>query len=141
MKRITIFLVLVFCLAGLFAEAPKYTEQNLLDYLVDKPGSSLPAEGERIEVSAGLFSIESADIDGPGMDYIVKFVGARLSPRVFSKLIYIYSEDMKTEKLWQEQTIIINAETMFLFYTGKTAPAVNGSGNRVELPIFIAKGL
>lgn len=141
MKKFIISLFILFLTVGLSAEDTKYTEENFLNYLTNYPGSSLPEVGERIEIQEGFFTIESIAMDGPGQDYIVKYSGASLSPLVFSRKIYIYSETMKTRKMWQGQSLLINAESIIITYTGKTAPAINAEGNRVELPIFIAEGL
>jgi hypothetical protein len=86
-----------------------------------------------------LLSVVSASIDGPGMDYIVKYSGASFSPLIYSKMIYIYSETMQTRKYWIEGNIVINATPITIYYTGQTAPAINENGNRVELPVFIAE--
>lgn len=137
MKKIITTLLFLFLTFGCFAEDKKYTVEDLLNYLTNYPGATMPEPGVKITIPDGFFSIEDATIDGPGMDYIVQFSGAHESPLIYSKLLYIYSETMQTRKYWQGGTEIINATPITIYYTGKTAPAINAEGNRVELPIFI----
>lgn len=140
-KYIMATLCFLFLVLGCFAEETKYTEEDLMNYLTNYPGSTMPGIGEKIKIRDGFFSIEYSAIDGPGVDYIVQFSGAHGSSFLFSKKLYVYSENMKTRKLWVEGDEILNATPIIIYYTGQTAPAINEDGNRVELPVFIAEGL
>lgn len=140
MKKIFFIFVLVSCFAAGFAEEEEYTFDDLFEYFAVAPGSKLPPEGKRVKVMAGVLAVEDVSIDGDGMDYLIKSGTLKLS-RNYSRLIYVYSENIKTsffpsDGYWPSATFVINE--IELVYTGKTAPAINGDGNRIEVPIFIA---
>lgn len=143
MKKIFFILVLLSCFAAGFTQDKKYTFDDLSDYLMNSPGSKLPPEGEKVFIIGGFFSVEYAAIDGDGMDYLVKDAGLKLSGW-FSRLLYLYGEGLKTHKTMSDgywPTVITIQDDMEIVYTGKTAPAVDAEGNRVEVPVFIAKKL
>ena len=109
-----------------------YGFTNLVDYMCSIPGSTLPNEGYSFYVEApASFVIEDASIDGKGVDYLCSYAGQY-------GLIYIYGENLET--MPQFNRISFHSLKPFtLTYTGKTAPALSKYGNRVEIPIFIAK--
>ena len=139
MKKIIttfLFLFLAFCC---FAEGTKYTFENLSEYFMNAPGAKLPDVGEKIEIRGGSLSVEHVTIDGDGMDYLVKDASLRLLG-YFSRLIYLYSENATTRKTMDDgywPSIIVIQNDLVIEYTGKTAPAIDAEGNRVEVPIFI----
>lgn len=140
MKKLFFIFVLVSCLAAGFAQQKKYTYEDLSDYFMNAPGSKLPPEGERFSVMGGFFSVECVSIDGDGMDYLVKDAALKMYG-YFSRLIYIYSENAQTRKTMSDgywPSILTIQNDLELVYTGKTAPAIDAEGNRVEVPIFIA---
>lgn len=143
MKKITMAtLFILFLSFGLFAQATEYTMQDLLDFMQNVPGSHLPEEGQPIKVIGGFFAIEDVNIDGPGMDYLVTYSGTKHASMCWSKLIYIYSENMKTRKVagfYNNPTFITNDTNITLKYTGHSVPAIGSEGNRIEVPIFIAE--
>ena len=139
MKKTIITLLILFLTFGFFADESKYTFDNLSDYFMNAPGATLPKEGEKVKVIGGLLAVEYAAIDGDGMDYLVKDATLK-SYGYFSRLIYIYSENVKTHKTMSDgywPSMIVIQNDLEIVYTGKTAPAVSAEGNRVEVPIFI----
>lgn len=109
-----------------------YKFEDLVDYMVKKPGSTLPNEGCSFYVSApGSFYIEDANIDGNGVDYLCSYAGQY-------GLIYIYGENLETMPSLGKITFH-SLKPFSLTYTGKTALALSKYGNRVEVPIFIAQ--
>ena len=143
MKRfIMTMLLLLTLLVGLFAQAEIYTEKDLLNYLQDVPGSHLPSEDQLVKIRSGFFSVEDVNIDGPGVDYLVKFIGSKYQSMSFSQLIYIYSENIKTRKIpgaYSNPTVITIDTEIVIRYTGYTAPAIRSDGNRIDIPIFITE--
>lgn len=146
MKKSFFIFFLLFCLAGVYAQTSSYGTFDLVNYLVGYPNSSLPEEGTEIWLSSSALSIVSANIDGDGVDYLAVYAGSSVmsSP---SKYICIYAENIKTGrssfynlsgKLVYETTI---SSPITIIYTGKKVPAISKSGNRIEVPLFIEKGL
>ena len=109
-----------------------YGFTDLVNYMCGMPGSTLPNEGSSFYVEApASFYIEDASIDGKGVDYLCSYAGQY-------GLIYIYGENLET--MPNINRISFHSLKPFtLTYTGKTAPALSKYGNRVEIPIFIAK--
>lgn len=143
MKKIITTLLFLFLVFGCFAEGHEYTLDDLLDYCMNAPGAKLPEIGKRFKVPGGYFSVEYVNIDGDGMDYLVKNNGLK-SIGYFSNLLYIYSESAQTAKTMADgfwPSLIIIQNDMEIENTGKTAPAIDAEGNRVEVPIFIGYGL
>ena len=97
MKKIFFIFVLLSCFAAGFTQDKKYTYEDLSAYFRNAPGAKLPEEGEKVKIMGGYFSVEDVNIDGDGMDYLVKDAGLKLYG-YFSKLIYIYSENVQTRK-------------------------------------------
>jgi hypothetical protein len=143
MKKIITTLLFLFLLFGCFAEDHEYNLEDITDYCMNAPGAKLPEIGKRIKIPGGFFSVEYVSIDGDGMDYLVKDASLKLFG-YFSKLLYIYSENAQTHKTMADDywpSIIIIQNDMEIENTGKTAPAIDAEGNRVEVPIFIGYGL
>ena len=139
MKKLFFIFVLLSCFAAGFTQEKKYTYEDLSDYLMNAPGSKLPPEGEKIAIFGGFFSVEAVNIDGDGMDYLVKDASLRMQGW-FSRLLYIYSEKAQTRKTMSDgywPSLILIQNDLEIVYTGKTAPAIDAEGNRVEVPIFI----
>lgn len=136
MKKLFFIFVLLSCFTAGFTQEKKYTSEDLLNYLQNMPGSQLPEEGKWVQIEDGFFSVEYAAIDGPGMDYLVTFIGSKFQSMSFSKFLYIYGERIRTREV-TSGIITINGYIR-IKYTGKTAPAIASDGNRVEVPIFIA---
>lgn len=143
MKKITMTTLFLLILSlGLFAQSENYTDEDLLNYLQNSPGSKLPSKEEYVKVKGGFFSVEDVNIDGPGVDYLVSFIGSKYQSMSFSKLIYIYSENIKTRKIpgsYSFPTVITIDTDIVIRYTGYTAPAIREDGNRIDIPIFITE--
>lgn len=141
MKKLFFIFVLVSCLAAGFAQEKKYTWDDLSYYFMNMPGAELPPAEEPVKINGGRLSVEDIQIDGKGMDYLVKDAGLKLSGN-FSNLIYIYSENIQTRKIRSDgywPTIIVIQNDIEIVYTGVTAPAISEEGNRIDVPVFITK--
>lgn len=144
MKKIVFFFILVFCLIAVVAQSSNYGKKELLQYMTKAPNSFLPEENQEINITPGFFSVVSANIDGDSVDYLVYIFGQK-EHRPYMRPIYIYGENIKTRTTSfydiggvLVQDIIIGNEITIMF-TGKTAPAISVTGNRIEVPIFIQK--
>lgn len=138
MKKLIAFFVLVFCLSVGFAQDVQYTNADLLDYLWCQPKSHLPEEGEEVDIYGGEIIVLDAAIDGNGIDYLVtaiEYNKITSSPRY----IYIYGENIETDMGFDKQLKI--SKPVKIIYTGKTVPGLNAYGKKIEIPVFIEKGL
>lgn len=143
MKKITLTTLIILILsAGLFAQTG-YTQDDLGKYLLDAPGSSLPEKGQEVFIQSGFFSVEYAN-DDPlgGVDYLVESSSAKYGVVNYSKLIFIFSENIKTRKVPAFQgapSYIIIDHDIKIKFTGQFLKANNSRGKEVDVPIFITK--
>jgi len=119
-------------------KSKNYSFEDLVNYMTRMPDSVLPLPDTEFTVQGGAFGIESANIDGDGVDYLVSYAGNY-------GLIYIYGENLKTmpthfvDGMGFKNGITFQNGYITLKYTGMSAPAISQYGNRIEVPIFIAK--
>lgn len=143
MKKLVMTTLLLFLLAGLFAQEAEYTSEDLAKYMADIPGSQLPNEGQEIIIKSGFFSVEY-EKDDPlgGVDYLVEFTGPKYGTAQYSKLLFLFSENIRTRKVPAFQGVpgytIIDHDIKIKF-TGKFLRAINSRGQEVDAPIFITK--
>lgn len=144
MKRKIVIFLLLFLTWGLFSEEKSYSSEDFLNYMQENPGSRAPTENEEVLIKGYYFSVEDSTLNGKGVNYLVRFVVAKLSPSGYSRLIYIYGENIKTiiqPGGYGIPSARVIQNTIKLRNTGITAPALNLSGNRVEIPVFIAESI
>jgi len=144
MKKITMAaLFILFLSFGLFCQETKYTQMDLDQYMLDMPGSHLPDKGQEIFVRAGFFSVEYSN-DDPlgGIDYLVASASPLNGAVGYSKLLFIFSENIQTRKLppFQSRPAYTTIfQDITIKFTGQFLTAINSRGQEVEVPIFITK--
>lgn len=115
-----------------------YSIEELANYMVNMPGSFLPLAYQEFTVPGSSFGIESANINGNGIDYLVSFAGT------YGR-IYIYGENLSTipthfpDLMGFKNGITFKNTNLTLIYTGIFVSTISNYGNRIEIPVFIAK--
>lgn len=142
-KYILTTLILLILSAGLFAQGTGYTQDDLGKYMLDAPGSYLPEKGQEIFIQSGFFYVEYAN-DDPlgGVDYLVESSSVKYGVVNYSKLIFIFSENIKTRKVPAFQgapSYIIIDHDIKIKFTGQFLKANDSRGKEVDVPIFITK--
>lgn len=145
MKKTLFSLFLLFCFAEAFTQTVQKW-QNLTNYMWGVPGSFIPMKGEEITIPGGVFAVVDQHLNGEGIDYLIIPASSKLISQT-PKPIYIYGENIKTRKsTYYDQSgrlvsEIVITGSITIVSTGTTAPAISGNGNRIEVPVFIEKGL
>lgn len=115
-----------------------YSSEDLYLYMANLPDSFLPYPDKEFIVHGKAFAIETARINGNGIDYLVSYAGNY-------GLIYIYGENLTTmptlflDGMGYKEGITFQNDYITLKYTGKSELVLSKYGNKIDVPVFIAK--